>query len=796
MLALRLGSAAKHSPFRIEVVVAGIFLPARGAIGRFARRRSVSVVAVVALTLAVAGLGAAPASAADAASAPGGAMRVWHHATASADNALTAAVAKGRVPVIAQLDEPSLPTAASAAGFQARTQAMASVGARLAAALPQGSYSHVESLGSQPMVALTVDAKGLAALRAQPNVVRVTRNKFDKVSVTYQPNISRVGAPTAWAKGKTGAGETVAIIDTGVDKTNAYLTGKVVAEGCFTSQLDDGAGGMTTPICPGGDPTTSTATDSGLPCPVLAAGCFHGTHVAGIVAGGNGGAFSGVAPGATLISVDVFSEDTNTSAGCSPTPCIGAWDSDQIRALDYVFSLRNSFHIASVNMSLGGAVVTDADAHCDSEPQKPAIDELRSVGIATAIASGNSGAADVSSPGCISSAIAVGSVNPSTDVMSGFSNWSPALSLFAPGEGVLSSVPAGTPGTLGFTVSPCPAPYDASPCAQLDGTSMATPHVAGALAVLRQAKPGMAVSLEIDQLQGTGVPRAAEDGFYFSSLREGNAVTQMRPANFGGGVTSNLDGRLEVFRGTASGIQHKWQTTPNGRWSAWGSLGGPIHGAPVAVTDYDGRIEVFGTGSNHALYHAWQTKPGGPWSGWASLGGSITSGHFSIVMNWDGRLEIFTANSAGQVQHMWQTTPGGQWSGWGNLGLQVAGLRGLTTIRTSGGWTQLVVISTTGLEWTDVQVTPGGSWSGWWTLNSADEHTPSPAMIGNPIVGNDQDGRYEVFSADASNRLWSSAEAFSQGEYNAVHLAVNGGFTSGNLTVGRNVSLPRHRVAH
>ncbi len=157
----------------------------------------------------------------------------------------------------------------------------------------------------------------------------------------------------------------------------------------------------------------------------------------------------------------------------------------------------------------------------------------------------------------------------------------------------------------------------------------------------------MAVSQEVDQLQATGPTVTDPAFFYLPSLNIGKAVTQMRPLTFGGGVTSNKDGRLEVFRGTSSGIQHKWQLKPNGQWSGWANLGGPVHGAPVAVTNFDGRIEVFGTASNGALYHAWQLKPGGSWSGWGSLGGSVTSGHFSVFMNWDGRLEMWTADSYG-----------------------------------------------------------------------------------------------------------------------------------------------------
>src|SRR5207247_3248665 len=124
--------------------------------------------------------------------------------------------------------------------------------------------------------------------------------------------------------------------------------------------------------------------------------------------------------------------------------------------------------LAAVNMSLGGGL---SATFCDDEPQKPAIDQLRAVGVATAIASGNNGQVDrISAPGCISSAVSVGSTTKIDDV-SFFSNVAPFLSLFAPGGSatggaadILSSVPGGF--------------------GRKAGTSMATPHVAGAFAVL------------------------------------------------------------------------------------------------------------------------------------------------------------------------------------------------------------------------------------------------------------------------------------------------------------------------
>ncbi|HVN50727.1 MAG TPA: S8 family serine peptidase, partial [Acidimicrobiales bacterium] len=300
--------------------------------------RPSAIVLAALLVVAMVGVGATPSGASHASPsfASGWAGRRWSgHEMTSGDAALTAAAAKGPVSVIAQLSGAGTATAADAASLQARRASVASASARVAAALPAHSYSHVQALGSQPMVAMTVDAEGLAALRAQPGVVHVSRNAFNKASVAYSDNLVAVGAPTAWSAGDTGAGQTIAIVDTGVDATNPFLAGKVVAEGCYS-----GGAGSGTSLCPGGV-ATSTATGSGVNCPLLTLGCYHGTHVAGIAVGGDpaGGSFSGVAPGARIISVDVFTEVTDSVDCGGPSPCIGAFDSDVIQALDYVDSL-------------------------------------------------------------------------------------------------------------------------------------------------------------------------------------------------------------------------------------------------------------------------------------------------------------------------------------------------------------------------------------------------------------------------------------------------------------------------
>ena len=121
--------------------------------------------------------------------------------------------------------------------------------------------------------------------------------------------------------------------------------------------------------------------------------------------------------------------------------------------------------IAAVNLSLGSNLLS---AVCDDEPYKAIVDNLREVGIATVVSSGNAGATSaIASPACVSSAVSVGSTTKA-DRLSAFSDVAPSLSLLAPGESIVSSLLFGGYGAL-------------------SGTSMAAAHVTGAFAVVRQA---------------------------------------------------------------------------------------------------------------------------------------------------------------------------------------------------------------------------------------------------------------------------------------------------------------------
>lgn len=279
-----------------------------------------------------------------------------------------------------------------------------------------------------------------------------------KIQPTLDVSVPQIGAPAAWAAGYDGTGVTVAVLDTGIDANHPDLAGKVTAGAIFSEE-------------------SSFVDKHG-----------HGTHVASIIAGtgaASGGQYTGVAPGASLMIGKVFN-DNGTG--------LMSW---AIAGMEW--AARGGADI--VNLSLSSAPTDGTD------PGSQAIDALSAeTGTLFVVASGNDYRdAAVGAPGVATEALTVGAVDDN-DTLADFSNRGPRRgdaaikpNITAPGVGIIAARASGT--SLG---SPMNANYTA-----LDGTSMATPHVAGAAALLAQANPDW----EYERLKGA-LTSAAEPGAY------------------------------------------------------------------------------------------------------------------------------------------------------------------------------------------------------------------------------------------------------------------------------------------
>ena len=432
-------------------------------------------------------------------------------------------------------------------------QEIAAVQSAVLASLPrlatQPEGSEHRRFAFIPFMALTVTPEELDALSRNPDVISIKPDELMKLNLIN--SVPYIGGERAFAQGYTGAGQTIAILDSGIDKNHQFLTGKVVSEACYST--NNTTLGFKS-LCPGGV-TSSTAPGSGLNCNVSTE-CSHGTHVAGIAAGKaytyDSKPISGVAKDANLISIQVTTE----VSGQSTLVILG---SDVIKGLERVYELRGTYKIAAVNLSLGGKAFT-SQATCDSDnaQTKLMIDTLKSAGITTIAASGNEGYTDaLAQPACISSAVSVGSVSAISgwennckghnlgttvpDSISCFSNSASFLSLLAPGEQILSSIP-----------SPSQTAFE-----RQSGTSMAAPHVAGAWAVLKQKGPTATPDAVLTALKSTGTavtdqrnnlvkPRInvdlalkalAPDGFTLTINKTGDGTVTSTPAGIDCGAT-------------------------------------------------------------------------------------------------------------------------------------------------------------------------------------------------------------------------------------------------------------------
>ncbi|MFZ9858543.1 MAG: S8 family serine peptidase [Roseiflexaceae bacterium] len=413
---------------------------------------------------------------------------------------------------------------------ESRRQRIANNQAEIISRLGRSALSH-HSFVTIPALAVTVDTAGLQALQQDPLVARITIDGLNQPTMAESTEL--IGSRASNRAGFGGKGMVVAVLDTGVQhrdqatgelRPHKMLQGRVSTEACFSSH--DGISDTYTSLCKNNRTTQTFARGAAAPC-IGVNGCSHGTHVAATIAGNAvsirdpyskvNRIHSGVAPQAKIIAIQVFTK-FNTVAVCgSSAPCVSAYDSDIIAALEWLYDnfgdSRFGGTLVAANMSLGGSW---SNRFCDRTSNgvfyKNIIDRLRTVRVATVIAAGNNGFVDgVSSPGCISSAITVGASITNnapygiSDRVASFSN-SPAvnqngangagdrpLDLYAPGDKVTSAIPTGS------TTTTVTQAYDT-----WSGTSMAAPHVAGAWAVIRSAAPNASVTQVLNWLRNSG----------------------------------------------------------------------------------------------------------------------------------------------------------------------------------------------------------------------------------------------------------------------------------------------------
>ncbi|MFG3323626.1 S8 family serine peptidase [Streptomyces sp. NPDC048171] len=256
-----------------------------------------------------------------------------------------------------------------------------------------------------------------------------------KVQAALSDTVAQIGAPQVWKDGNTGQGVDVAVLDTGVDSSHPDLADRIAATKSFVpgQAIDDADG--------------------------------HGTHVASTISGtgaASGGQEKGVAPGARL-HIGKALDDTGSGQ-----------DSWVLAAMEWAARDQRA---RIVSMSLGGGPTDGTD------PLSLAVNSLsKETGALFTIAAGNSFRNfTVGSPGAADAALTVGAVD-SQDALAGFSSRGPRLGDFAvkpeitaPGVDVLAARSRWAPGEGAYT--------------SMSGTSMATPHVAGAAALLAAEHP-------------------------------------------------------------------------------------------------------------------------------------------------------------------------------------------------------------------------------------------------------------------------------------------------------------------
>ena len=394
----------------------------------------------------------------------------------------SAALRRARLP--RQVDDAAA-LQALAAGYRARkAQVMQAVAQR--GDIEVGpDYSHL------PMLVRRVRSEAaLRALAALPGVRGLHEERLHRPVLTQ--SLPLMAQPAVAAVGLQGNGATVAVIDDGIDLANPAFGG------CTAPGTPASCRVVATPVFVSG-PQTNPATNN-----------QHGTNVAAIVLG--------VAPLSRLAAINVF----NTSGS--------ARTSDIVSGINWAIANRAAFNIVAINLSLGDT--SRNAAQCAGSAYVTPVANARNAGIHVVGAAGNAAYDNgsflpgLASPACTPGVVSVGAVYDSAVGGLAWSNGTPAqctdnsttadqVACFSMSASYLSLLAPGAVITAGAITK--------------GGTSQASPHGAGALAVLRAGFPSETLAAIEARLRDNGV--AITDPRTGQSIPRLDLRAAARPAN-------------------------------------------------------------------------------------------------------------------------------------------------------------------------------------------------------------------------------------------------------------------------
>lgn len=370
---------------------------------------------------------------------------------------------------------------------------------------------------------LAKDARVLA-IRPQRRLKLNLYGSVEQINARGVELAETVG-PAACAKerpGVTGAGVTVAVIDSGIHAAHPGLLGRVLQGFNFEGSLPQREAGVFSV-----DESDAYAEATGASA--LQDEVGHGTHCAGIIGGDGTGAagldLAGVAPGVQMIAMKI------ASAGNGVAADIG-FEANSVQAIDYLTRHKDALGVRVASNSWGLLAEEEQAVllgPTDFDPVAAAIRAAVAEGIVMVFAAGNDGGGPDEDtirafPNSMEEVITVGSAckanNGSCQAgqVNGFTSRGPAVDVAAPGDQILSAMaPNSILAPLGQTLegdyfgdSPSDEVQNRAGYMRLSGTSMATPHVAGVVALLLQANPELTPQQVHDILTTTATDMVVE----------------------------------------------------------------------------------------------------------------------------------------------------------------------------------------------------------------------------------------------------------------------------------------------